>query len=75
MRKYTQRELKNLVTIGAAQDITNFETMKNVLHSRNLDKIGYSTGVYGLNGGLLQDISTGELFAITARNTGLMMAF
>ena len=77
MRKYTQRELKNLVAIGAAQDITiySFEKMNEFLHSHNLDKIGYSSGVYGLNGGLLQDIENGTLYAITARNSALMMAF
>ena len=77
MRKYTQRELKNLVNIGAAQSLTNydFNMMKEFLHSRRLDKLGYSSGVYGINGGLLQDTETGELFAITARNTALMMAF
>ena len=54
MRKYTQRELKNLVRIGAAQDLTGygFQEMKEFLHVHSLDKIGYSSGVYGLNGGL-----------------------
>ena len=67
MRKYTQRELKNLVRIGAAQDLTGygFQELKEFLHS----------GVYGLNGGLLQDTKTGQLYAITARNTALCMAF
>lgn len=77
MRKYTQRELKNLVNVGAAQSLTNydFDMMKEFLLSRRLDKIGYSSGVYGINGGLLRDSDTGELFAITARNTALIMAF
>ena len=77
MCKYTLREIKNLVSIGAAQNITNydFNTMNEFLHARNLDKVGYSSGIYGINGGVLKDLTTGELFAITARNTALMMAF
>ncbi len=77
MRKYTQKELKNLVKIGAAESITNynFNQMKEFLHAHSLDKIGYSSGIYGLNGGLLQDTESGKLYAITARNTALAMAF
>lgn len=77
MRKYTLKELKNLVQIGAASDITNFdfERMNNFLHLHKLDKIGYSSGVYGINGGLLQDRNTGALYAITKRNGTLFMAF
>lgn len=77
MRKYTQKALRELVAIGAAESITNynFEQMSEFLHAHSLDKIGYSSGVYGLNGGLLQDTKTGQLYAITARNTALCMAF
>lgn len=77
MRKYTQKALRELVAIGAAESITNynFEQMNEFLHAHSLDKIGYSSGVYGLNGGLLQDTKTGQLYAITARNTALSMAF
>lgn len=77
MRKYTQKELKNLVKIGAAQDLTgySFQQMKEFLHGHKLDKIGISSGVYGINGGLLQDTENGSLYAITARNSALFMAF
>lgn len=77
MRKYTQKELKNLAKIGAAQDLTgySFQQMNDFLHAHKLDKIGYSSGVYGINGGLLQDTESGSLYVITARNTALCMAF
>ena len=77
MRKYTQKALRELVRIGAAENITNynFEQMRDFLQAHSLDKVGYSSGVYGLNGGLLQDTKTGQLYAITARNTALCMAF
>lgn len=77
MRKYSLKELKNLVRIGAAEDITNysFEEVRSFNASRTLDKVGYSSGTYGINGGLLKDYNTGELFAITARNSTLMQLF
>ena len=67
MRKYTQKELKNLAKIGAAQDLTgySFQQMNDFLHAHKLDKIGYSSGVYGINGGLLQDTESGSLYVIT----------
>lgn len=77
MKKYTQSQLKALVRSGAAENITNynFTQMNEFLHAHSLDKIGYSSGVYGLNGGLMKDTQTGQLYAITARNTALAMAF
>jgi len=77
MRKYTQKALRELVRLGTAESITNynFEEMRDFLHAHNLEKVGYSSGVYGINGGLLQDTQTGQLYAITARNTALCMAF
>lgn len=77
MKKYTQKELKTFARDGIAQDITtmNFEQMKEFLHTHNLDRVGVSRGVYGLNGGLLKDIETGEFYVITTRNSALAMAF
>lgn len=76
MRKYTQRELKHLVKTGAAKILNlNFSDTKDFIENCNFDKIGYSEGVYGINGGLIQDKKSGELYAITARNTTLMMIF
>ena len=57
MRKYTQKELKTLVRTGAAVDITNHGTAEYralIEKEKDLDKLGYSSGVYGINGGLLQ---------------------
>lgn len=72
MRKYTQKELKNLVKMGMAQDITNYSfEQANALHKHGITKVGYSSGVYGCNGALFQDDITGEYYAITARNTTL----
>lgn len=42
---------------------------------RRLDKVGYSAGIYGINGGLLQDYETGQLYAIIGRCTNLFRVF
>ena len=77
MKKYTRKAIKEWVVMGLASDITDygFEEMANFLKSHDLEKVGYSIGLYGLNGGLLKDCKTGEFYAITARNTALTMAF
>lgn len=72
MRKYTQKELKNLVAIGAAVDLTNAPADEIPAY---YDRIGYSSGIYGINGGLIQDPKTGKLYAICARNTMLARVF
>lgn len=71
MRKYTLRELRDFVRLGLAYDATN----RLPENWRNLDKIGYSSGVYGINGGLLQDPKTGERYVITKRNSNLFRCF
>lgn len=77
MKKTTQSTIKSYVRTGAAVDITNysFETMRDFIHAHSLEKIAYSSGLYGINGGLLQDRDSGKLYAITVRNSALMMAF
>ena len=40
-----------------------------------LEKVGYSSGVYGINGGLVQDTETGTLYAIIGRCTNLFILF
>ena len=77
MRKYTQKELRNLVRIGAAVCVNDysFEQINELNLTKSLDKIGYSSGIHGINGGLLQDRNTGDLYAITARNSSLFQLF
>ena len=71
-KRYTQKQLKTLVDRGEAVDITrySFEDADD-LWKRGYDVVGVSMGVYGLNGALLKMRDTGELMAITARNTTL----
>lgn len=67
MRKYTQKEMRMMARLGQAKDITNssYESLADL----NLEKIGFSTGVYGMNGGVFRDRNTKELYVVIARNT------
>lgn len=76
MKRYTQRELKNLVALGAAEDITrgDNETREAIESVEGYyTQIGYSAGVYGCNGMLLQGHKTGKLYAVTARTTAIFV--
>ncbi|MFQ6857044.1 MAG: hypothetical protein ACLRPB_00795 [Lawsonibacter sp.] len=72
MRKYTLKELRELVRLGMAENI-NSRDPKTI--TEPVEKIGYSSGVYGINGGLLQGKESGNYYAITARNTNLFYFF
>ena len=75
MRKYTLRELKDLVRCGMAHDLTNAPAAEVKEQWKHCEKIGYSSGIYGINGGLIQNTETGEYYAITARNSNLFFIF
>lgn len=72
MRKYTLQGLRELVRLGMAVDITSVDP-KSI--TEPVEKIGYSSGVYGLNGGLLQGRESGNYYAITARSSNLFYFF
>ncbi len=77
MRKYTQRELKAAVALGYAEDITNYSDTEiyNLSKGAELEKVGYTSGIYGIAGGLLEDKNTGKKYAILARNSVLFYFF
>lgn len=75
MKKYKLKELRELVRIGAAEDITNADPDTITDIWRTTEKIGYSSGIYGINGGLLKDFETGTLYAILRGNTNLLRLF
>ena len=64
----TQKELKNLVKSGRAIDVTNADSRSAIPESYS--RIGYSSGLYGCNGMLLQGVS-GQLYAVTQRTTAI----
>lgn len=67
-RKFTLKTIKDMVKSGAAQDI---DKMKNPPKPRDLECLGLSMGIYGMNGGLYMHYKTKKLYAITARNSTL----
>lgn len=75
MRKYALKELKNLVRCGMAHDLTNATAAEVKKQWEHGEKVGYSSGTYGINGGLIQNTETGEYYAITARNSNLFFIF
>lgn len=74
MRKYTQKQLRELVRLGCAEDYTH-KPSEYIYTLRRLDKVGYSAGVYGINGGLAEDTETGTWYAIIGRCTNLFILF
>lgn len=68
MKKYTIRQLKELVKIGAAIDVT--DAISTTAIPEWYDKIGYSRGINGING-LLRRGKSGKLYAITSRSTAI----
>lgn len=77
MKKYTQREIKNLVADGIAEDVTrcSFSEIQQLRAAGDLEKVGYSAGTYGINGGIMKDMNSGKLYAITARTSALFQIF
>ena len=74
MRQYTQKQLRELVRLGCAEDYTN-KPSEYIYTLRRLEKVGYSSGVYGINGGLVEDTETGQLYAIIGRCANLFILF
>ena len=76
MIRYTQKQIKNLISTGAAVDITRADAndRKNILTNEyELTAIGYSIGKYGRNGLLLISEYSGTLYAIGSRSTALFI--
>ncbi len=72
-KHWTQKELKNLVKLGVAEDITN-EDYDCLDDEHPIEKLGTSKGAYGMNGGLIRGAS-GKLYVITSRNSLLFRFF
>lgn len=76
MKKYTQKELRGLVELGAAVDISHADNAKrDELEQADgyLSTVGYSQGVHGCNGKLLKGRNSGRLYAIVGRTQALFV--
>lgn len=68
MERMTQKDLKRLVSLGLAKDVTNSSYRSDI--PEGYKQIVYSCGIYGCNGMLLHGES-GQLYAVTARTTAI----
>lgn len=61
----TQSELKRLIKVGAAIELTD----TNTIPAGRLETVALSFGMYGINGGLFRDQESGQLYAIPRRDS------
>ena len=69
MEKYTNKQLKSLVSSGAAIDVTGASKQSEI--PEHYTQIGYASGIYGCNGMLLRGYTSGKLYAVTSRTTAI----
>lgn len=65
MEKTTLKELRRLIAVGAAIDVTKWG-YKEAATIGKVEHVAYSRGVYGVNGLLVRG-NDGKLYATTAR--------
>lgn len=66
--KTTQRALRDLIANGSAIDVTGWSTKDLGDLKRNAVVVAVATGVYGINGVLVEHRETGELYAAPTRS-------
>lgn len=72
MKQYTRKQLREFVRLGLAVDLTEAEPEKI---PASYTKVGFSRGIYGLNGGLIWDNVLGGYYVILARSSNLFRIF
>lgn len=72
MKQYTRKQLREFVRLGLAVDLTEAEPEKI---PAGYTKVGFSRGIYGLNGGLIWDNVLGGYYVILARSSNLFRIF
>lgn len=73
MKTCKQKELRRLVQIGAARDVTNADI--ELFKGHEFEKIAVSRGIYGINGGLVRDYTSNELLATIGRSSMTFFLF
>lgn len=76
MTKYTQKQLREMVSVGMATDISHIGCKEaDELREKEgwLSQIGYAIGVYGCNGQLFKGHNTGRIYAITSRTQAIFL--
>ena len=65
--KTTQKDIRSY--LNGKNDLNTFT--REQLDALNLRTVAISYGVYGMNGGLFEDIRTGDYYVVTNRSTRL----
>ena len=65
--KITQKDIRNY--LNGKNDLNAFT--REQLDALNLRTVAISYGVYGMNGGLFEDIRTGDYYVVPNRSTRL----
>lgn len=68
MRKVKQNEIRRLVEIGAATDVTRCDIPNP---KGRFEVVMWSQGIYGANGVVVKDTGDGKLYAVTSRSSNL----
>lgn len=68
MKQYKQKELRRMVELGLAINLTNSHNREDL--GERYTQIGYSKGIYGCNGKLLEGES-GQWYAIIGATSAL----
>ena len=71
MYKTTQGAIKQGVRMGVYKSIE--EAPRDLM--QYAEKIAYSSGIYGISGGVIRATNTGEFYAITSRSGDLFRYF
>lgn len=69
MTRTTQKALRTMIRKHLAEELTSATI------PANYEKLQYSMGANGMNGGLIRCTDTGKLFVIPSRSTLLFMIF
>ena len=74
MRKYSKKELKNMIKSGVVIDLTH-ATMKDyhkiIQECGGYIQIGYMSNIYGCTGKVLKGIKNNQIYIITAPTAAL----
>ena len=80
MRKYSMRDLREIIGDGLAEDLEKHydgdaEAYAKYLREIGpLDHIGYLCGIYGVTGCLMSSRTTGKWYAIVGRCSAIFVA-
>lgn len=72
-----QKDIRAALRNGVAQPLANAVEMieSGARVARDFERVSLSIGVYGKNGGMVEDTRTGQLYADACRSTHLFYFF